>query len=172
METRWLTPRELAAWTRLASLLELLPSALDAQLRRDAGMTHFDYRVLAILSEAERRTMQMTHLAGATNATLPRISHVVQRLEERELVQRDGCPTDRRARNVSLTDAGMRTLRETAPGHVDLVRARVLDALRPDQVDQMAQIAEQILQRLDGHAAMRPVYDRHPLPDIDQPDQS
>ena len=50
--TRWLSDRELAAWVRLAGLVELLPGVLDSQLQRDAGLSHFEYYVLAMLSEA------------------------------------------------------------------------------------------------------------------------
>ena len=86
VNTRWLSSRELSAWARLASILEALPPLLDSQLRRDAGLTHFDYRVLALLSETEGRTVRMSFLAKANNATLPRLSHVIQRLEERGYV--------------------------------------------------------------------------------------
>ena len=76
METKWLTPEELAAWVRAAALVELLPGVLDSQLRRDADLTHFEYYVLAMLSEAPKRTLRMTALAARTNSTLPRLSHV------------------------------------------------------------------------------------------------
>ena len=54
-----------------AAVLELLPGVLDSQLRRDAGLTHFEYYALAMLSEAPQRTLRMTALAAQTNATLP-----------------------------------------------------------------------------------------------------
>ena len=60
---------ELAAWVRLATVLELLPGVLDAQLRRDAGLMHFEYFVLAMLSEAPKRTLRMSELAAQTNST-------------------------------------------------------------------------------------------------------
>ena len=47
--TRWLTPDERAAWVGLSAVLERLPAALDTQLRRDAGLTHFEYWVLTML---------------------------------------------------------------------------------------------------------------------------
>src|SRR5689334_25263168 len=96
----------MAAWVRLAAVLELLPAALDAQLRRDSQLTHFDYYVLAMLSESLERTLRMTALAARTNATLPRLSHVVRRLEERGLVERFPCPEDGRATNARLTAVG------------------------------------------------------------------
>jgi len=52
MEPQWLDADERAAWLRLAAVTELLPAALDTQLRRDYGLTHFEYFVLAMLSTA------------------------------------------------------------------------------------------------------------------------
>ena len=103
MDTPWLDRRELRAWIRLVGLLELLPGRLDAQLRRDADVTHFEYYVLAMLSEAPERTLRMTELARQTNATPPRLSHVVSRLEDRGLVERIPCPEDRRATDARRT---------------------------------------------------------------------
>jgi DNA-binding MarR family transcriptional regulator len=162
VETRWLTREQLAAWVRLAAVLELLPPALDSQLRRDAQLTHFDYYVLAMLSEAPERTMRMTRLAENTTATLARLSHVVQRLETRGLLERVPCPEDRRATNARLTEAGWRKVREAAPGHVAFVRDSVIDALTPEQITQLADISQAILHRLDpdaGRAGMYQWYD-------------
>ncbi|MGY1671776.1 MarR family winged helix-turn-helix transcriptional regulator [Geodermatophilus sp. SYSU D00710] len=149
MEPRWLSEAEMTAWVRLVAVVELLPGVLDGQLRRDAGLTHFDYHVLAMLSEAPRRTLRMTELATRTNATLPRLSHVVRRLEDRGLVERAPCPSDGRATNARLTDEGWATVRATAPGHVATVREHVVDALTPEQVGQLAEIAGALLERLD-----------------------
>jgi DNA-binding MarR family transcriptional regulator len=159
---------ELAAWVRLASLLELLPGVLDVQLRRDAGLMHFEYFVLAMLSEAPRRTLRMSELAAQTNSTLPRLSHVVKRLEDRHLVERFPCPGDARATNARLTAAGWRKVRETAPGHVANVRLNVIDALSPEQVQQLAAIAEAILGRVDPEKAMSATYHRYDLPHTDR----
>lgn len=152
VETRWLTRTELAAWLRLGAVLELLPPALDSQLRRDAELTHFDYQVLAMLSESPERTMRMTELAASTTATLARLSHVVQRLESRGLLERVPCSTDRRATNARLTEDGWQKVLEAAPGHVAFVRDTVIDALTPDQLAQLADITEAILTRLDPDA--------------------
>jgi DNA-binding MarR family transcriptional regulator len=149
MTTRWLDDRERAAWVRLAALVELLPGVLDSQLRRDADLTHFEYWVLAMLSEAESRTLRMTALADRTNATLSRLSHVVSRLEERGLVERFPCPEDRRATNATLTRAGLDKVVATAPGHLETVRAYVVDALTPEQLDQLTVITEALLRRID-----------------------
>ena len=149
METRWLTDDERVAWVRLAAVVELLPNVLDSQLRRDADLSHFEYFVLAMLSEAPGRTLRMTSLALRTSATLPRLSHVVRRLEDRGLVRRFPCPEDGRATNAQLTEAGWRKVRDSAPGHVAHVRSSVIDALDADQVRQLTEITEAILGRID-----------------------
>jgi DNA-binding MarR family transcriptional regulator len=156
VDVPWLTDDELAAWVRLIGVVELLPGVLDAQLRRDAGLSHFEYHVLAMLSESPQHTLRMTALAARTNATLPRLSHVVRRLEERGLIERSACPQDARATNARLTDEGWDTLRAAAPGHVATVREHVIDALTPEQVDQLGAISEAILGRVDPNGALRP----------------
>jgi DNA-binding MarR family transcriptional regulator len=146
---------------RLAAVLELLPAVLDAQLRRDAELTHFDYFALAMLSEAPRRTLRMTSLAAHTNATLPRLSHVIRRLGDRGLVERFPCPEDARATNVRLTPAGEDKVLGAAPGHVANVRQHVIDALTPGQVSQLTAIADAILGRLDPDGTMAVTYQRY-----------
>ncbi|GAB2656903.1 MarR family winged helix-turn-helix transcriptional regulator [Kribbella swartbergensis] len=157
----WLDKTQLSAWVRLAAVLELLPGVLDAQLRRDAGLTHFEYYVLAMLSEAPDHTLRMTALALQTNATLPRLSHVVRRLEDRGLVERFPCPEDARATNARLTPDGWDKVRETAPGHVATVRQHVIDALTPEQVTQLTAITDSILRTLDPGGSMAALYQRY-----------
>ena len=154
MDTRWLEEEQLDAWVKLIAVVELLPGVLDSQLRRDAGLTHFEYFVLAMLSEAPERTLRMAALAQRTNATLPRLSHVVRRLEDRRLVERSPCPEDGRATNASLTDAGWAEVVSAAPGHVANVRRHVIDALSPEQVTQLGGIADALLERLDPRGLM------------------
>nr|WP_297424983.1 MarR family transcriptional regulator [uncultured Actinotalea sp.] len=164
METTWLTREQLAAWVRLAAVLQLLPGRLDQQLRRDADLTNFEYYVLAMLSEATDRTLRMTQLAAQTNATLPRLSHVVRRLEDRGLVERFPCPEDARATNARLTAAGWEKVVASAPGHVATVREHVIDALTPEQIAQLTAITDAVLQRLDPAGRMSDVYRRHDAP--------
>lgn len=154
MEPRWLDEDELAAWVRLVAVVELLPGVLDGQLRRDSGLTHFEYFVLATLSEAPQRTLRMTTLAERTNATLSRLSHVVGRLEGRGLVVRTPCPVDGRATNARLTDTGWDALVAAAPGHVENVRRHVIDPLSPRQITQLRAIADALLPRLDPEGRM------------------
>ena len=49
-DVQWLDGDERSTW-RLAAVMVKLPAALDAQLQRDAGLSFFEYMVLAMLSE-------------------------------------------------------------------------------------------------------------------------
>ncbi|ANP73415.1 MarR family winged helix-turn-helix transcriptional regulator [Cryobacterium arcticum] len=144
-----LNQAQLQAWMRFVAVVELVPGLLDSQLQRDSDLSHFEYYVLAMLSEAPNRTLRMTGLSSMTNSSLPRLSHVVRRLEERGLVQRSPCPTDRRATNASLTAEGWAVVQEAAPGHIRTVRENVIDPLTDEQVAQLNAISNQLLQKLD-----------------------
>lgn len=148
-EAPWLTADQLRAWIGLISVAELLPAALDSQLQRDSNLTHYDYQVLAMLSEAPGRTLRMTALALRTSATLPRLSHVAKRLEARGFVARTPCDDDHRATNVRLTEAGWQVLAAAAPGHVRMARELVIDALSDEQVARLEEITTALLTRLD-----------------------
>jgi DNA-binding MarR family transcriptional regulator len=160
METQWLDEEQLDAWVKLVAVVELLPGVLDSQLRRDSGLTHFEYFVLAMLSQATDRTLRMTALGQRTNATLPRLSHVVRRLEDRGLLERHPCPEDGRATNARLTDAGWAEVVAAAPGHVANVRHHVIDALTPAQLRQLRAIADALLTKLDPEGRMTGLHGR------------
>jgi DNA-binding MarR family transcriptional regulator len=148
--TRWLTEDELNAWLRLAGVMLKLGPALDSQLQRDSDMTHFDYLCLAMLSESDDRTRTMSDLAGKTNASLSRLSHVVTKLERRGYVSRCPSPASRRVTLVQLTDAGWDVLVKAAPGHVETVRSLVFDGLGADEVAALEKIAGHIVERIEA----------------------
>ncbi|HEY0248679.1 MAG TPA: MarR family transcriptional regulator [Gryllotalpicola sp.] len=151
---RSFTPDERRTWVPLAALLELLPRQLDAQLIRDEELTHFDYFALSMLVLEPEHRLRMTALASMTNATLPRLSHVVTRLEKRGFVRRDPAPDDARATDVVITQEGRRKVIHATPGHVANVRHYVLDALEPEQFEQLRDIARSVLARLDPEGRM------------------
>ncbi|MGW4947604.1 MarR family winged helix-turn-helix transcriptional regulator [Actinoplanes sp. NPDC004185] len=146
---RWLSPDELRAWLPVGGLLLKLPAALDAQMQRDSGLSHFEYLVLANLSEAPGRTRRMSALAALANGSLSRLSHVVKRLEARGWIERKACPSDGRYTNAVLTDAGWEKVLASAPGHVEAVRTLVLDALTAEELDQLGAMARRLLERLE-----------------------
>lgn len=146
---QWLTDDEQRAWRGLAAVFLRLPAALEGQLQRDAGLSHFEYWVMALLSEADGRSRRLRDLAAQANCSLSRLSHVVTRLEGREWVVRRPSPDDARSTLAVLTDAGMAQVEAAAPGHVAAVRALVFDGLDADDVAALERVCGAMLARID-----------------------
>ncbi len=143
-EPEWLDDEEMDAWIQVATALARLPHALDAQLLRDAQLTHFEYEVLAALSEAPEHTLRMSELAEMSYGSLSRLSHVVSRLEKRDWVRRYQGAEDGRFTNAVLTEAGWEKVVATAPGYVANVRRLVVDRLTRTQLRQLSAIGRRI----------------------------
>lgn len=152
--TTWLDEDQQAAWRKLVTVVERLPGVLDSQLRHDSDLSHFDYMTLAMLSEAPDRTLRMTHLAERTNSTLPRLSHVVSRLEERGFVERSPSPEDGRAIDARLSDGGLAKVVDTAPGHVGTVLAAVFSGLDAQDVAALDRVMSKVLLTMSGDPSL------------------
>ena len=125
-----------------------LPPVLSAQLQREFGISHFEYMIMAKLSEAPASKLRMSVLAATSGSSLPRLSQAVARLEKRGWLSRQPDPEDGRYTLALLTAAGRRRLEEVAPTHVDTVREFVFDRLTPNQTRQLGAICQRILDGL------------------------
>jgi DNA-binding MarR family transcriptional regulator len=143
-----LSGEDLQTWAGLATVLEWLPAALDAQLLRDAQLTHFEYGILYALANAPDLTLRMSVLAGYANSSLSRLSRAATRLESRGLLRRRPDPADGRYTLATLTDEGRHTCTKATPGHVATVHTLVLDALTTAQKKQLCEITRKILRAI------------------------
>jgi DNA-binding MarR family transcriptional regulator len=151
----WLTEEQQRTWRAWLTVAELVPRVLDAQLQRDAGLTHAAYIVLAMLSEAPHRSRRMSDLARRANQSQSRLSHTVARLEQRGWVRRERSAEDGRGNVAVLTDAGWDIVRSLAPGHVEAVREAMFDALTEEQTRAMREGLELVIERLDPDHSLR-----------------
>jgi DNA-binding MarR family transcriptional regulator len=85
----------------------------------DFGLSHSEVSVLDALAAAPLR---VTELAARTGMVQPRVTVILQKLQERDLVTRRRCTADRRAVETSITPAGRHLL--------DQGRQRVVCAAR------------------------------------------
>ncbi len=155
MAQRWLDEDQQRTWRAWLSVSELLPRALDAQLQRDAGLSHAAYVVLAMLSEAPGRSRRMSDLARRSNQSQSRLSHTVTRLEDRGWVRRERASEDGRGNLAVLTDAGWDVVRTLAPGHVDAVREALFEPLTAEQTRVLGDALQAVLDRLDPDHSQR-----------------
>jgi DNA-binding MarR family transcriptional regulator len=154
-QPRWLDDEQQESWRAFGAMMHKLRWALECQLEQDAGLSFLEYHALARLSENPGHVMRMSELAEVTNASLSRLSHLIKRLEVRDLVRREPDPTDGRYTNAILTETGLRLLTASAPDHVAKVRELVIDALSPAQLRQLRTASERILQRIEPSAPSR-----------------
>jgi DNA-binding MarR family transcriptional regulator len=155
-ETRWLDEEERAAWLAVVAMMLRLPPELDSQLASSAGLTFFEYLLLARLAEQPDRRVQMRRLAVLTNGSLSRLSHVASRLEQRGLLRRARATKGPRYMEAILTPAGYRLVVRAAPGHVEKVRELVIDSLSSAQLRALAAAGRRVLANIDPGSAWPP----------------
>ncbi|MFC1443074.1 MarR family transcriptional regulator [Streptacidiphilus sp. N1-10] len=147
-EPQWLTVPQLRAWRELTFLMGQLPTVLDAQLKRDAGLSYLEYYVMAGLTEQPNHEMRLSDLASRSSAELSRLSHLISRLERRGFVRRMTDGDDRRFTRAVMTEAGLAHMAEAAPAHVEEVRGLVFDVLDDSEVEVLRSCVEKINKQL------------------------
>ena len=145
----WLDESQLAAWLTLVGFSEVFPASVDAQLKERLGVNRFEYSVLAMLSEEAGHALVMTDLAAVTFGSLSRLSHAVGRLEQRGWLERLPGEGGRRHTVVTLTDAGLRAIREAAPDHAAHLQDVMIDPLTDDELVALTPSARKLIARID-----------------------
>lgn len=155
-QQRSLDDETLKTWASVATLLEWLPASLDAQLQRDAQLTHFEYGILFALSAAPDCTLRMSTLASYSNSSLSRLSRAATRLETKSWVCRTPDPSDGRYTLARLTSLGCEKVEQATPGHVDLVNRLVFNSLTQAQTRQLRDISTRISSAIRSDGGWQP----------------
>lgn len=138
-QPRWLTDTEQRAWRSYLRGGHLVMEALDRDLT-PYGISLSEYEIISMLSEAPDHQLRMSELATIVVQSRSRLTHTATRLERRGWVTRAPFPGDGRGVLLTLTEAGLAKVIETAPGHLASVRARLIDQLTPGQIKALGQI--------------------------------
>jgi DNA-binding MarR family transcriptional regulator len=124
---------------------------MNRQLLTDSDLSLGDYTVMNALSQAPGRRAQLTSLATTIGWERSRLSHHLQRMTARGLVDRVRSDTDGRATDAVLTPAGLAQLQAAAPRHAAWVRAAFFADLDADQEsalgDALAVVYESLLRQ-------------------------
>jgi DNA-binding MarR family transcriptional regulator len=136
----WLTPSQQRTWLSYMQVYHRLEYEMNRQLLADCGMSLGDYTVINALSIADGRRMQLTRLATMIGWERSRLSHHLQRMTKRGLVDRVQSETDGRATDAVLTDSGWESLQSAAPKHVAWVRRLFFSDLDGGQEAELAGI--------------------------------
>jgi DNA-binding MarR family transcriptional regulator len=125
--------RGLEAWTALLRAHATLLRQLETDLKKETDLALADFDVLAQLAVAGGK-LRMTELADRALISRSGMTRRVANLIDEGLVARAGADADARAVVVSLTDAGVKRLTETAPVHARGVAKLFVAQLDDDEL--------------------------------------
>ena len=147
-EVRWLTVEQQRAWRGWVQSCGRVHASLEKSLRAASGLTMDDYEVLTNLSESPKRRMRLSDLASVVVQSPSRLSQRVDRMERDGLVTRQRSTEDGRVFFAVLTDKGMELLVSIAPGHVESVRAVLVDRLSTEEVQFLADLLPRLAEEI------------------------
>lgn len=142
---RHLAPDDLFTWTRFWDAARLIESIIARNLADEHGMTVSDYEVLVRL-DGNGGAMRLRGLAEQCVSSKSKLTHTLDRLEQRRWIERRTADTDRRGVIAHLLPAGTQTLADVSAGHALLIEDHILaqwtDRERHVVGDAMAKAAE------------------------------
>jgi DNA-binding MarR family transcriptional regulator len=147
-EKRWLTPVQQRTWLNYMGVYHRLEYEMNRQLQAECGLSLADYTVMNALSNTPGRRLQLSTLATTIGWELSRLSHHLQRMAKRGLVDRVQSDVDRRATDAVLTGEGWKTVRAAAPKHVAWVRRLFFSDLSDDRAGQLADLLAGVYESL------------------------
>lgn len=121
------------------------------QLQEEGDLSHVQFEILATLADADGQ-LTMTDLADGVVYSRSGLTHQAGLLEKSGLITRAASPHDHRATLVDITDAGRARLSRVLPGHIEVVRDYLFDALSTPDV----RILGDIMTRTRDHMRSRP----------------
>jgi DNA-binding MarR family transcriptional regulator len=151
-ESPALSSAELETWASFFTLRRRLDRALDLQLQRDSGLSASEYEVLVAINVSERRQLRIKEIAGTIGWEKSRVSHLVTRMERRDLVIRTECDTDARGSWIGLTASGRRAVLGAMRGHTETVRRYFFDVLEPGDAERLEALSGRVVEAIGcGH---------------------
>ncbi|MFH9089932.1 MarR family winged helix-turn-helix transcriptional regulator [Streptomyces sp. NPDC017673] len=125
-------------WCALSLLHGRIETHLERALEAGHGLSAREYALLHVLSrqhDGEGGHLQMKQVAGAVVLSQSATTRLVTRLEDRGLLSRYLCPTDRRGIYTDVTDAGRQLLDAARPTHDTALRVALAEAAQDARLE-------------------------------------
>jgi DNA-binding MarR family transcriptional regulator len=135
--------RWMPAWLSFVRTHSRLWDRVEAQMRKDHGLTMARYDVLAQLVNAGGR-LGLSDLASSILLSQSGVSKLLDRMERANLVRRDPDPRDARAAFAAVTPRGRSMVMEARQGHHDLLQQVFGDSLDDRDLADLVRIMSQI----------------------------
>jgi DNA-binding MarR family transcriptional regulator len=137
---------EAIAWEGLLEVARRLRRGAEETLLGEFDLSISMLGVIGRLSLAPGSTLRQTALAEAMGLSLSRVSRVIDLLEQRELIERQSCPSDARATNVKLTRRGAALTARAQRSLFGYVQAGFFEQLEPDEIETLAAVFARIIE--------------------------
>lgn len=137
-------------WRTLASLHARIEDRLGRALEAAHEISVSEWTVLDVLSRQDEHHMRMQQLSRAVVLSQSATTRLVSRLEERGLLARYLCPTDRRGIYSQVTEAGAELLAAARPTHDEAVRSALADAEQEPELAPLVRALETLSAPVPG----------------------
>jgi DNA-binding MarR family transcriptional regulator len=162
-----LTGEQQETWFAYMRVLLRLSHEMNSQLQADSDLSLPDFDVLNALADSPGGRLQLTALATRLGWERSRLSHHLQRMSARGLVERASSSTDGRATDAVLTPSGRAAFEEAAPGHAAFVRRMFFDGLDPELLTPLRTALDQVHEQVLAHGTLpRPGRPQRRLPGL------
>ncbi len=133
----------MGAWLALLRTHARLWDQLEAQMRRDHGLTIARYDVLAQLDSAGGR-LGLGELASSIVLSPSGLSKLLDRMQASELIRREPDPNDARSTFAAITPRGRALIKKARRSHHELLQQRFGAALDDGDVADLTRIMGRI----------------------------
>jgi len=149
-EPRWLDDTQQLAWQGFLAIINRGLPEMERTLKAH-GLLTIQYGILVALADAPEMTLRLSDLANRSNTSQSRLTHRLRDLVARGDIAISDDPSDRRAKNATLTPTGLKRLETVAPIHVEDVQRLIFDQLDPAQTTALADALAAIAADLCDH---------------------
>lgn len=140
-----LSEGEREVWRAFYAMRRTLDRALDLQLLRDSQISASEYEILLAINDAPDGRLRVKEIAGTIGWEKSRVSHLIARMEKRDLIMRATCETDARGFWISLTADGRRAVLGAMGGHAAAVRRYFFDVLHPEEINGLKSLSSRVI---------------------------
>ena len=141
-------PPEFGVYFALLEVSALVQHGVEGQLRRDGGLSFVQFQILAICGEDPSSPKSMTDLADRLVHSKSGLTYQVGQLTKAGLVERVPSPRDERGVNVTLSPKGAALLERVLPGHVEVAREVLVDALDDADRDERTRLLGTVVRHM------------------------
>ncbi|WP_214811616.1 MarR family transcriptional regulator [Exiguobacterium sp. s127] len=125
--------------------------ALHEVIKQDvakSGLNPTDFSVLELLYHKGRQPIQL--IGKKVLITSSSITYVINKLEKKNYVVRQACPTDRRVTFVELTPEGQTLMATIFPEHEKTIN-QVFEGIEPSDIEALINTAKKVGYQAQNH---------------------